>query len=86
MERIITFIVLCAALAPGAAHAQSDISRFRTCNYMNGRYWKEMGSTTDRIHLVQTAYLMGVMDMDWHTLQVFGPLRASRDHSGNFVR
>jgi hypothetical protein len=63
MKRIITLIALCTALAPRAAHTQDDfLKRSRTCGYTNGRFWKE----ADRTNVVQSAYLMGLVDMERH--------------------
>jgi hypothetical protein len=62
MKRIFTLIVLSTALAPGAAHAQDDLTvklkRWRTVRiFFNGRFWQ------DNPH--QRDYLLGLMDMDF---------------------
>src|SRR6516165_8380515 len=59
-KRILTLIALCAAVVPGAAHAQADskIAQWRTCNFFNGRLWHDAASDS------QSSYLIGLRDMD----------------------
>jgi hypothetical protein len=69
MKRMITFVALYAALAHSGLqaqdHAQDDArQRWKTCGLTNGRFWNEVGSVeTPASSFVQTAYLMGLMDM-----------------------